>query len=111
MQDCCVFFAVRTELLNSIQTSFGCKGCQRVDPAVEIFGDISVDDRSVGRLGMFDFGATFVLFNLLGNKGCIFNAFQFFVPHNLLKSLVLFFCQALGMEIQRYRNVCCALTD
>jgi hypothetical protein len=33
------------------------------------------------------------------------------VPHNLLKSLVPVFFQALGMEIQRYRNVCCALTD
>jgi hypothetical protein len=33
------------------------------------------------------------------------------VPHNLLKTFVLVFFQALGMEIQPYHNVCCALTD
>jgi hypothetical protein len=32
------------------------------------------------------------------------------VPHNLLKSVVLVFFQALSMEIQRYSNVSCALT-
>jgi hypothetical protein len=37
--------------------------------------------------------------------------FCYAVPHNLLKSLVLVFFQALGMEIQQYRNVHCALTD
>jgi hypothetical protein len=33
------------------------------------------------------------------------------VPHNLLKPLVLVLFQALGMEIQRYRSVCCAVTE
>jgi hypothetical protein len=37
--------------------------------------------------------------------------FCYAVPHNLLKSPVLLFYQALGMEIQRYSNVSCALTD
>jgi hypothetical protein len=36
--------------------------------------------------------------------------FCYAVPHNLLKSIVLVFFLAVGMEIQRYRNVCCALT-
>jgi hypothetical protein len=36
----------------------------------------------------------------------MFNAFEFFV----MQHLVLVF-QALGMEIQRYRNVCWVLTD
>jgi hypothetical protein len=36
--------------------------------------------------------------------------FCYAVPHNLLKSLVLF-SEALGMEIQNCQNVCRALTD
>jgi hypothetical protein len=33
------------------------------------------------------------------------------VPHNVLKSLVLVFLQALGINILRYHNISCALTD
>jgi hypothetical protein len=44
----------------------------------------------------------------------MFNAFEFLwraVLNNVSVSLALIFFQALGMEIQRYRNVCCALID
>lgn len=34
-----------------------------------------------------------------------------YIPVNFLKSLTPFFFWALGTEIQRYRSVCCALTD
>jgi hypothetical protein len=43
----------------------------------------------------------------------MFSTLEFFVMHPAqpIKSLELFFFQALGVEIQRYRNVCGALTD
>lgn len=43
----------------------------------------------------------------------MFSAFELCcaVPHNVLKSLVLVFFQALRMEIERSSNVLCALTD
>jgi hypothetical protein len=46
--------------------------------------------------------------------GQMYSAFEllsYAVPHNLLKSLVPVLFQALGMKIQRWRRVCCALTD
>jgi hypothetical protein len=43
----------------------------------------------------------------------MFDAFDFLLcsPAQPIKSLVLVFFQALGMETQRYRNVYSALTD